>query len=344
VLAGFVDNTVRMCEPGVPHAWPTDYTFTMDSTVVGLGVFGGQLVVCTQGVPYLITGSHPANMSVARLNYKQACVSKRSIAGLQTGVMYASPNGLVFVSAGGVSLLTEAFMERDDWDDYTPSSMVGVIYDDRYYGFYTDGGTDRGAIIFDRLEPDAQLYTLDLWCDGAWHQDSDDTLYVVRNGTISQYDAGGATLTAYHKSGIIRTKRPAHMTVGRVRYTSTTGASSAEQAAAITAGFTDLDTKAAAFTLHNNGGIGGFMPGQYTVGGGPYLDVVNANSSPSDTVTLQIYVDGTLAHTEAVSSSDPFRIPDIGVSDEYEIALSGLNAQIHDVTLAETMSELAGVP
>ena len=100
MMAGFRDNEIWFCEPYYPHAWPDLYTLTVDSGVVGLGVYDTTLVVMTKNQPYLITGNSPLSMSQAKLPLNQPCASKRSISSDEFGVVYASPNGLVALGPG----------------------------------------------------------------------------------------------------------------------------------------------------------------------------------------------------------------------------------------------------
>jgi hypothetical protein len=52
------------------------------------------------------------------------------------GVVYASGEGLVFVGLGGTQVLTRDLMTREEWQQFNPSTMHGVIFDGRYFGFH----------------------------------------------------------------------------------------------------------------------------------------------------------------------------------------------------------------
>lgn len=136
ILAGFVGNQIWFCEPYKPHAWPSSYMLTVDSEIVGLGVFGNSLFVGTKRHPYVVTGSTPQTMSQEKLPLMQPCISKRSIASDQYGVIYASPNGLVSIGSGVQDVLTDGLFTRDEWRQLNPTSMSGVLYNNRYIGWY----------------------------------------------------------------------------------------------------------------------------------------------------------------------------------------------------------------
>jgi len=142
ILAGFTGNQVWFCEPYLPHAWPSTYALTVNAPIVGLGVFGQSLVVCTTSRPYIISGSTPGAMTQEKLPLFEPCVSKKSIASDQFGVLYASPNGVVSIGAGSQDVVTRALFTRDEWSTYIPASMVGTIYQNMYIVSYptTTGG------------------------------------------------------------------------------------------------------------------------------------------------------------------------------------------------------------
>ncbi len=133
---GFDGYQVWFSEPLYPHAWPPEYVITLDAPVVGLGIVGSTLVAATKDRPYLITGSHPASMSVSHLPDRQACVSKNGLVGAGSGVVFPTPDGLYMASASGGSLITESFFTRDDWQALSPKTMRAGIHDGRYIVFF----------------------------------------------------------------------------------------------------------------------------------------------------------------------------------------------------------------
>ena len=135
-FAAFHDNRVVFSEPYQPHAWPPEYEKIFDYPVVALGTYGNTLVVATTGYTYLVSGIDPRSQSVDRVPDPYPCVSKRSMVSADHGVIYASAEGLVFVGLGGTQVLTRELMTREEWQRFNPSTMHGVIFDGRYFGFY----------------------------------------------------------------------------------------------------------------------------------------------------------------------------------------------------------------
>ena len=147
LLAGFTGNQVWFCEPYLPHAWPASYMLTTDYPIVGLGVFGNSLFVGTTRNPYMITGTTPSSMMQEKLPMVQPCVSKKSIVSDQYGVLYASPNGLASVAPGTQEVISNALYTRDEWQALNPSTMIGAVYNNMYFGFYQTTGGARSSIV-----------------------------------------------------------------------------------------------------------------------------------------------------------------------------------------------------
>ena len=53
----------------------------------------------TKGMPYVAQGTHPENMTAARLDVNLPCVTARGIVDMGYAVAYPSPYGLVMISA-----------------------------------------------------------------------------------------------------------------------------------------------------------------------------------------------------------------------------------------------------
>ena len=197
ILAGFSGNQVWFSEPYLPHAWPVSYMMTVGAPIVGLGVFGQTLVVCTTQTPYLITGSQPGAMSQEKVPLPEPCVSKKSITSDQSGVLYASPNGLVSIAPGTQDVISRALFTRDEWQAYVPSNMVGVIYQNMYIAFYQVGAEKAALIIMRGDTP--PLVTLDVSAQAVFvARSTAEVFYVspVDNG-IYQLDADPVNNTYY---------------------------------------------------------------------------------------------------------------------------------------------------
>lgn len=140
IMAGHFGNTVAFSEPFVPYAWPIEYQVTVESTIVGLGVFGQTLFVGTTGSPYYVSGADSASMSAIKLESSQACVSRRSIVALEGGVIYASPDGLCLADGSGVKLITRGMWSHKDWQALQPETIFASSHEGAYV-FAVNNGT-----------------------------------------------------------------------------------------------------------------------------------------------------------------------------------------------------------
>ncbi len=148
MMAGFVGNSVYFCEPYFHHAWPAEYRQSVPDKIVGLASYGNTLVVLTTGQPYLMTGNRPDELTVDKIPIPEPCVSKRSIASDAYGIMYASPNGLVAIGTKERGVITNSLFRREEWQKYVPTSMVGAIYDGKYFAtFSAPEQGDRTMVI-----------------------------------------------------------------------------------------------------------------------------------------------------------------------------------------------------
>lgn len=343
VMAGFVNNELCLSEPNIPYAWPITYRKNTDWTIVAIKDWGQSIVIGTTGKPYRVTGTHPDVMTMSRINIRQACASSRGMVTLENGVAYPSPDGLVYIGSNTVAVITEHLLRKDEWDQFNPSSLISFQWDDRYYGFYTNGGasgTETGCVIFDPEEENANLTLSESQATGGYVNLIDDAFYFIEDGHIKQWSAGGADFTANFKSKKFITPRPVALKAARFHLEQLSNITQTDFDAALAAGFDAIAQDISNGTLFDTGAFAGATVGMYTVAGGPYLDVVNALGKPAF-VTFSLYIDGVLAFTRNVDTEDAFRLPGNVLSDNYEFEFSASQVSISDFVCAETMSELA---
>ena len=366
ILAGFFGNTLAFCEPNVPSAWPEQYQYTFNFDIVAIGIVGNSVVVATKGFPSLVIGDHPETMVPTELELFQSCVSKRGMASLVNGVMYPSPDGMVYVPAAGMpSIITQPFFKKKDWALFAPETFNAGVFDDRYYAYYEnggEGGNERGGIIFDLKEPGATFTTSSVFADAVHSDIETDDLYLVNDGDITQWDTGGRFFTYTWLSKLFTTGRPVSMTAAKVKITLGNGVTSGEAAAAILAAITALELSLATTALNpatfgndNNyvaGSFGGGVVGEYSAAGGPYVTAV-ADIGGTITALLNIYawydngsgsIERHLVHVQDLSNSRPFRIGNVDkgfLSDNWEVEVNANDVIVHEIMLATSMRSLA---
>jgi hypothetical protein len=147
IAVGFRSNEVWFSEPYRPHAWPPGYVLTTEFPIVGVGICGQSVVVCTEGTPYLITGVNPQTMSLTKIKLHEPCLFRGSIVSTDTTVIYASQNGLIQVSqSGNAGNITEQWITRERWKALTPQSNVRAIkHATSYFAFGTVVGDDTSV-------------------------------------------------------------------------------------------------------------------------------------------------------------------------------------------------------
>jgi hypothetical protein len=139
IHVGYSGNTIMPCEPYKPYAFPPEYRKTTSFPITGMCALDRLLVVGTQGPPKILSGADSASLTEIRHNSGQACVSARSMVVVGDSVIYASPDGLVQVSAsGGVRNITGPAPEGydlfslEDWGALTPASIFAAELEGSY--------------------------------------------------------------------------------------------------------------------------------------------------------------------------------------------------------------------
>jgi hypothetical protein len=190
ILVGFRENQIYFSEPYVPHAWPVEYSLTVEYPIIGLGAFGESVVVATKGNPFIISGSTPSSMSQAKIPLFEPCVSKRSIVSDDTGVMYASPNGIVKVSQGFAGVTTNGLFTRDEWQLRYPATMLGAVLDGAYYLFWEDQVNKvQECLILDRNESASALTTTSIFTTAVFIDPTTAQLFFPYDGVVSAWES-----------------------------------------------------------------------------------------------------------------------------------------------------------
>lgn len=223
IACGFVkdgtNRTVVLSEPFLPHAWPPEYSFTTDDSIVGIGVFRQSIAVLTNSFPYIIYGVDPSAMSMTRLELQQACVSAKSIVETGDGVMYASPDGLISISGNGAQNITQNLFTREQWQEFNPSTMQCFFHDGRIHILYGNTQATRGMLIIDVSGQGAVLTKSDInvatEIKGGYYDPRSDTLYWIQGGNIVRQNRG-SDLAYTWKSKKFKAPKPLNFNCAQV--------------------------------------------------------------------------------------------------------------------------------
>ena len=189
-LAGFFGQTLCFSEVNVPHAWPSIYQVNVGYDIVGIAAFGQSIAVMTKGYPYVASGLTPENITLEKVAILEPCVAKRSITSDNTGVTYASPNGLVGIGPGQAGLMTGNVMLKNDFDKFNPQTLRSAFFAGKYFGFFNDGTetiTD-GAFILDRNLQATPLSLTTLAAQACFVDPEDGNMYVVEDAEIKEWE------------------------------------------------------------------------------------------------------------------------------------------------------------
>ncbi len=307
IMAGFVGNDVYFTEPGQFHAWPVKYKISLEYNIVGMVALGSDLLVMTEGFPYVISGSDPAVLSTTRYATNYPCLSKRSIVQADVGVMYATHEGLALASfVGGVQIATAPAHSPDTWNAaLDPSTIVGAFYDSMYFGSHSTGSffyrrSQDGQTPGDFV--DHELTFTATWFDpltGALYYTTGDDGDIVRWDDPAQPNADFAW-----KSKVFISQVPFNMGAARV-----------------VADYTGVAVSP--------------IWGDYDVEWGS----ADVDWFVSEPITFKLYANKNLVLTTTRSNSDVFRLPAGYKTDTYEVEVDG-TIRVRAIHLGETPSSL----
>jgi hypothetical protein len=341
ILAGFKDNEVWFCEPYLPHAWPASYSLSVEYPIIGLGVYDTTVVVMTTKYPYLITGTTPAAMTQSKLPIPQPCASKRSIASDQYGVLYASPNGLVSIGSGTQDIITTPLYTRDEWQELTPTSMLGVIYNNLYMCFHnTTTGIEALVLARGDIPP---LSFLGFDATAVYVDRGTGNIYAVSqfDNLIYQLDSDQVNNTLYEwKSKKFVLPNPTSFAAFKVQanfeYLDDQTAYNAYVASIIA-------SNQALFASAVNG-LGGNLNDQvlntFELNGSILADL--PTQADIRNINIILYADGVQVYNTGVLNQEPIRLPVTGKAYVWEVEITG-NVPVRSFIMGTGIGEIRNV-
>jgi hypothetical protein len=340
MMAAFHGKELRFCEPWRPHAWPEKYGMTMDSDIVALGAFGTTVVVATEGQPYMVSGTSPDTMAQEKLELNLPCINARGLVDLGYAIAYPSHDGLVVVSSSGARVVTDQLMTRNDWLRTAPDRFVSGQFFGRYLASYEyvdpSGAAQSGSFVIDLTGQEATLHRTTYKADASWYDIAAGKLYLCLGQDIYEWDA----LDSENEILVYRSKEfvvPKPLNFGAILIEASTLTTPEEDAA--------IEAAQAAAAAYNAG-----IFGNASIGGEVNGDVVNVYPVNGDQlqrlgqsrfVAVNVWADGVLvANVSRINRVA--RLPAGFLGRIWELEVSA-NADIAQVTMAQTAAELAGV-
>ena len=333
-LAGFVGNTVYFSEPYSPHAWPLRYALNIPSRIIGLGVFSTSIAVMTDRYPYIINGAIPGAMSVERVPALEPCVSRKSIVPMQSGVMYASPNGLMQIGPGSIGIQTNALFRRDEWQERAPASIAAVSYDNKYFALYPVTMGNAPSFILSNDDIPA-LSEIDIRANAIHVDNRNGYLYFVSpENFLYQLDSDDLNPLVYtwHSKRFVL---PQATTFSALKLDGDFNQADLTDAYNALVDAIRAENQAM-FSTGLDGALNTTALNTYDVNGSKLKNIPPMASAR--TATVLIYGDEDLQAALEVSAFDPVRIPPFKTRT-VEISITG-NLSVRSVAVATTVQEL----
>lgn len=187
-LSRSAKKTVFFSDIGLLYSWPVAYRYDVKDNVVALAVTSNTVFALTDGWPYVLTGTAPEAMTVAKLAGPAACVSRRGVCVYRNAVYYVSNLGLMTIynsaDAGTVCTnLTEKIFTKEQWTALNPASAVVGQHDGTLYLFFTlADGTGKALTISLLDDARVAVATNDETAACLCIDNKTDKMYFVREG------------------------------------------------------------------------------------------------------------------------------------------------------------------
>lgn len=365
IALGFVGKTVHVSVPGQPNAWP--YSFPVRSNVVGISSFDNTAVILTEGNPEVATIYDPENISPSILAQREPCMSRESIVQAQGGVIYAAASGLFYIGPSGGTMLTENFMDVDNWKLLRPHTIHAAFRDGQYYAWHEANPRDieGSCMVFDVSEENAVLRQLSAYYSAAHVKQGTDELYLANGNLLELFEGGERRLVYRWMSKEHGIGNPIAMACARVISTDyrdpafqlTDEEAEAERRAAMDQVAEVLRLR---LMLGMEHGVGGAInqdvfagagaweiPGApselgeqdigTSINGGSIKDVPNARDVLH--LDVKVYADSELMDLTVVRSEEPYRLSYWDRVRHWEYELEG-NIDVQQFDMAGAESEL----
>jgi hypothetical protein len=195
-LAGFSGKVYCESMPYLPHAWPASYQVPVDAPIIMIGSYGNNVLVVTEGQPYVMTGQAGSRMT-EKLEIGYACVSKRGFVDMGYACIYPAVNGLMLVGMGDVRLVSANLLTQKDWEAFNPETIHAYLWDGKYVAFWTNSSGYEG-FIFDPATQDLTLHSVP--ATAGYTEPATGKLFICSEGEIKEWDGNISYLTATWKS------------------------------------------------------------------------------------------------------------------------------------------------
>jgi len=192
-------HTVMFSDIGIVTSWPNAYRYDVKDNLVALATTSNSVFALTDGWPWVLSGTAPESMTVAKLAGPAACVSPRGVCVYRNSVYYASNEGLMAIvndaNAGTVCTnITQKIFTKDQWLAKNPKSCMMAQHDGALFLFFNDSsGNPLEGLVIDLMESADSVTTHDEAASCVCQDNRTDTMYFVRatpSAPVSASDEG----------------------------------------------------------------------------------------------------------------------------------------------------------
>jgi hypothetical protein len=202
IMAGFAGKTLCLSVPYLPHAWPINYRYTLEDTIVGIGTTPNGLVALTSGRPVFLTGADPGSMTDIVMDFSEACINPRSVVDMGSYVLYASPDGLCAVENAQGEVLSRNVISAQQWrNDFKAATYRAFLHEGTYIALWTSGST-HGGWVYDPRSQAAAFSTLTYSAEtrGGWYNPKTGICYRIIGNKINAHREGTTRKTGTWRS------------------------------------------------------------------------------------------------------------------------------------------------
>lgn len=315
-FAASLGKDLLFSEPYHPHAWP--YRMTLPHNVAGIVQIENGILVTTASQPYLVMGAHPAELTQQLLPVDQAGVSGESITRIGSAAVYVSNDGLVDTFGGQPSVQSsQGLFTRQDWRSIYRKSFLKMVlasHDGRVVGIVPpDIDVDSFLLDLDENGSFCALEVGDAYT-GATVPVAD-ALYLGFENGIAEFapsDLGDRRLDNFVdvNGGILALNAGGALL----------------SIATVEKNVVPIDPLA--MVWHS----GEFLYPRPVAFGAAMIDC-------SGNVTVEVFGDLDLIHTQVCTTTTFFRLPPVSAKERWSVRLSG-TATVRQVALGSSFMEL----
>lgn len=347
-LVGWVGRRLVFSEPYRPHAWPAEYELATEFDIVGLVVWGTTLVIGTQSQPYFGQGNNPASFTMQKMDAVEPCLSRRGMVATVAGAYYPSIDGLVLANSGGVRVITQDILTKEEWASYNPESLYAAQLGLQYIAF----NSPTFGIIFNPTEPQTKLVELEGFTgiEGIETDRYSGDVLILKDNAAWDWDPSNTERLQWRwKSKVYQTPKPVNFGAARLQFefgSEETG----QETIDYYSGYND--DRFAAAPLNTLGGhvLCGDPQGTGLVSGwnepelrmplgGSLLYPLETLSFQNLSVRLRIHVRDRVVVDTVVTNENIIRLPSGFKSDIWQFEMIG-NTNVYSLQVAETPRQL----